>query len=118
MINIDHFIGNSSRLETLIIHGITPKDCIIGTLMVNRWKYPLRRPELHRSAAQCKTHSIRSLASVAFINYVGVFLHRSNKTARHGDEILSLQKSWAWFLEDLLSLGVYRALTSLQTTNW
>ena len=114
MMNIQHFNGSSSRLETLIIHGITPEDCIIGSLILNRWKYPLRRLELHRSAAQCKTYSTSSFTSIAFINPVWAF-SSTDITNQHDTEtkLLSVQKSWAWFLDDLLSLGIYRALTSL-----
>ena len=115
MMGIDHFNRNSSRLETLIIHGITPDDCIMGTLMLNRWKLPLRRLELHRSAARCKTHSIPLVTSIAFINPIWAF--RSAEIAKQHDtdtKLLSLQKSWAWFLEDLLILGAYQALTSLR----
>ena len=70
---IDQFNRNSSRLETLIIHGITPKYSIIGTLMLNRWKFCPRRLELRGSAAQCKTHSTPSLNSLTFINSIYAF---------------------------------------------
>ena len=77
----------------------------MGTFMLNRWKFLLQQIDLHRIAAQCKTqHPIAT--SIA---YLGVQLKQ------HGDEApLSLQKSWAWFLEDLLILGIYRALISLR----
>lgn len=115
MMGIDHFNRNSSRLETLIIYGITPNDCIVGTLMLHRWRFPLQRLELHRGAAQCKTHSIPLVTSIAFINPIWAFT--SAEIAKQYDtetKLLSLQKSWAWFLEDLLILGVYQALTSLR----
>ncbi len=115
MMGIHHFNGNSSRLDTLIIHGITPKDCIMGTLMLNRWKFPVRRLELHRSAAQCKTRSIPWVTSIAFINPIWAFTS-AEITKQHDTEtkLLSLQKSWAWFLEDLLILEAYQSLTSLR----
>jgi len=115
MMDIGHFNGRSSRLETLMLYGISPEERFVCDLMLNGWKFPLPRVELHRIAAQCRTPRIPSLTSVVFVNPIWAFnlpeeaLQRDMKI-----KLLSLQKSWAWFLDDLLAIGIYKGLTILR----
>jgi len=123
MMDIAHFNGHSSRLETLVIYGVQLEEPIIGTWILHKWKLPLRRLELHRTAAQYKTQNIPSLTSVAFINPIWAFNStikstiKSTKRSQQQDtetKLLTLQRSWIWFLEDLLVLRGYQALTALR----
>lgn len=121
MLDIDHFKGPSSRLETLIIHmegGVRAVGRVAGCYMLRGWQFPLQRVELHNyplDAARCWTDRIPSLTSIVLVNPSWGF--PSPEVAPQRDmavTLLTLERRNTWRLGDLLMLRVYRALTTLR----
>ena len=118
MMDIDHFKGSSSRLETLIIHR---PNIIVGpssfSWMLHAWQIPLRRLELqnyHLPVASCWTIHIPSLTSIVLID--PSWLPASHMKIQRDAAVtqLTFNKRAAWSLDDLLILRVYNALTTLR----
>jgi len=84
-----------------------PEKCITGPMMLGIWKSPPRRLSARHAAPHRRLRSL-------YQSYLSLHLNRDKTTARHGDELPLLRKNWTWFLERLLILRAYRALTPLR----
>jgi len=120
MMDIDHFKGPSSRLETLVIHmegGARVVGRLAGCYMLRVWRLPLQRLELYNYplAARCWTNDIPSLTSIALINpFWGLLSPEVTPQRDMRVTLLTLERRNTWRLGDLLIIRVYQALTTLK----
>ncbi len=120
MMDIEHFKGPSSRLETLVIHQHDGSRKVwpgVFCYMLRAWRIPLRRLELQNyslSVARCWTKHIPSLTSIVLIDPSWMY-SRDMKVQRDSAVTqLTFDRCAAWSLDDLLVLRVYQALTILR----
>ena len=120
MMNIDHFKGPSSRLETLVIHqkdGSRKVGPGSFCYMLLAWRIPLQRLELQNyrlGVSRCWTNHIPSLTCIVLIDPSWL---SSSTTELQRDTVVTqfaLERCAVWSLDDLLILRVYQALTTLR----
>ena len=117
MMDIDHFKGSSSRLETLTIHQQSGSWKVGFYYMLHAWRIPLRRLELQNyrlSVAHCWTDHIPSLTSIVLIDPSWMPSYDMTLQCDIAVTQLTLERCTAWSLDDLLILRVYQALTTLR----
>ena len=117
MMDVDHFKSSSSRLEALIIHQQRRLWRVGFYYTLHTWRIPLRRLELYNyrlSVAQCWTDHIPSLTSIVLIDPSWAPSHNMALQCDIAVTQLTLERSAAWSLDDLLILRVYQALTTLR----
>lgn len=120
MMDIDHFKGPSSRLETVVIHqedGSIKVGSVTFWYMLLAWRIPLQRLELQNyglPVSLCWTNHIPSLTSIVLIDPSWLSLKPTRPERDTVVTQFALDRCAAWSLDDLLILRVYQALTTLR----